>query len=435
MKLSIRAFLSLITAATLMATMVSCAKPAESTTGSGVTPSTSEAPKEDVELSLWHIWPTGSITEIISKFVEQYQQDNPHVKIKIDATQQDEYQQRKLKVAAATGMQGDVFMSWGAGYTQPFIDAGAVLPLDDYFAADKTEDRMMDGVLDYFKYDGKTYGLPLKKWAGVLFCNTEIFDANQVAYPETWEQLMAAVKTFGEKDITPLVLGAKDAWHIGMLQNALAVRTAGVEASNAALAGNASFDTPEMVQSAQLLKDLNDAGAFGKGTLGISADEAQMEFYMGKVPMYYSGSWTAAECDSDENDLTGKIKVMPMPTVQGGKGDATTYLGGAIDAYMVNGKTKYPDEAVKFAIALTEYQSAESYKIGDSIPAWNIDVDESNVSPVLIDINNMTKNATGYVLAWDTFLVGADIDNHYNLLQGLIGGTVTPEDFAKKMQG
>ena len=386
-----------------------------------------------VELTLWHIWPTGDMTTIIDTFVKQYEKDN-NVKIKVDATQQDEYQQRKLKVAAASASQGDVFMTWGAGYAKPFIEAGAVLPLDSYLKADKTEDRLMNGVLDYFTYDGKVYGLPLKKWAGILFCNTELFEKNNVQLPETWDQMMTAVKAFRAKDITPLVLGAKDAWHIGMIQNALAVRTAGVEACNDALSGKGTLDTPEIVKSAQLLVDLNNAGAFVKGTIGVSADEAQMEFFAGTVPMYFSGSWTAADCESDENQIKGKIKVLPMPSVDGGKGDKNTYLGGAIDCYMVNGKTKNPDEAVKFAIALTEYQCKESYKIGDSIPAWKVKVDDSELNPVLSQISKMTESATGYVLAWDTFLEGAAIDNHYNLLQGLIGGTVTPEQFAKEMQ-
>lgn len=392
------------------------------------------AEPEQVELSLWHIWPSDMKTEFIADFVEQYMADNPHVKITIDATQQDEYQQRKLKVATATGMQGDVFYTWGAGYAQQFVDAGAVLPLDAYFEADNTYDRMLDGVLDYFTYDGKVYGIPNKNWCGILFCNTELFEEYGVEYPETWDQLMTAVSTFREAGLTPMALGAKDAWHIGMYQNALALRTAGVDACNDALLGDASFDTPEIVESARLMKELYDAEAFMKGTLGIAYDEAQMEFFMGLVPMYYSGDWTAQDCDDPENDIQGKVKVMSMPAVPNGKGDTTTFLGGVVEGYMVNAHTKYPEEAVRFAIALTEYQSQMSYIVGDGMPAWKTNIDESDVSPTLLAIKNLISDATGYVLAWDTALVGSAIDAHYNLLQQLLGGEVTPEEFAQKMQ-
>ena len=56
------------------------------------------------------------------------------------------------------------------------------------------------------------------------------------------------------------------------------------------------------------------------------------------------------------------------------------------------------------------------------------------MSPTLIKIREMIQPATGYVLAWDTFLTGAAIDAHYQLLQGLIAGTTTPEEFASGMQ-
>jgi raffinose/stachyose/melibiose transport system substrate-binding protein len=269
----------------------------------------------------------------------------------------------------------------------------------------------------------------------VLFCNTELFEKHGVKIPETWDDMMLAVKTFKDAGVTPMVLGAKDGWHIGMIQNALAVRTAGPDYMNQALAGTATLDTPEIVKSAQLLVDLNNAGAFTKGTMGIGADEAQEEFYMGLVPMYYGGSWVASGCDNEENAIQGKVKVVPMPAVEGGKGDITTFSGGVIDMMMVNAATKHPDEAFDFALGMTKYMSEECYKIGDSLPAWKLEnVDESEVSPTLIAIKDLIQTSTGYVLAWDTFLTGASIDAHYQLLQGLIAGTVTPEDFAKQMQ-
>lgn len=390
--------------------------------------------KEEVTISFWHIWPTGDVSNIIAEFIEQYEIDHPHIKIKADATQAEEYQHRKLKVAAANGSQADVFMCYGGGYAKPYVEAGVILPLDDYLEADKTKERLLGGVLEYFQYEGKTYGVPLKKWAGVLYCNTEIFEENNVKYPETWEELMTAVETFKKNGITPITLGAKDAWHIGMIQNALAVRTAGVLECNKALAGEASLDTAQIEQSAQLLVDLNNAGAFPNGTLGISSDEANLEFLLGNTAMYYCGSWVAMECENEENEIKGKVKVMPMPAIENGKGDINAFMGGAIDGLMVNANTKHKEESIKFALALAEHLSTECYKIGDSIPAWNTDIDESEVNPVLVEIKKLTQDATGYVLAWDTFLEGSAIDAHYNLLQGLIGGTVTPKEFAAGMQ-
>lgn len=405
----------------------------------GSTPQTSgdgnsADPEEQITLTLWHSFGSTVSQDVIDDFIEIYEAENPNIKIVQENAQIEEYQFRKLKVAVTNGSQGDVFLSYGAGYSKPFVDAGACLPLSDYLEADNTAERLQDGVLEYFTYDGEVYGLPIKKWAGVLYCNRTLFEQYDLEYPETWDDLLHVVEVFRANGVTPMALGAKDGWHIGMYQNALAVRTAGTEYSNEAVAGEASLDTPEIARSAELLMELVNAGAFDEGTLAISADEANMEFNLGNIPMYYSGSWTAAECENPENNIQGIIDVVPMPTVPDGKGDANQYLGGAIDCYMVNSKTKYPDEAVKFAIALTEYQSNEGYKLGDGVTAWKSDIDESEVNPVLLKINELTESATGYMLAWDTFLTGSAIDAHYNLLQELVGGAITPEQFAQQME-
>lgn len=389
---------------------------------------------DKITLTLWHSFVSGVSQDVIEDFIEIYEEEHPNIKIVQETAQVEEYQFRKLKVAVANNSQGDIFLSYGGGYSQSIVDAGAALPLNDYLEADKTYDRMQSGVLEYFTYGDKVYGLPIKKWAGVLYCNSELFEQAGLTYPQTWEQLLNCVKVFREKGITPMALGGKDGWHIGMYQNALAVRTGGVDYCNKAIVGEDTLNTEAIVKSAKLLRELADAGAFSEGVMALSADEAQMEFYIGKVPMYFSGSWTAAECENPENLIQGKIDVVPMPTVEGGLGGATEFSGGAIDCYMINSKTEHPEEAVAFAIALTEYQSNEGYKLGDGVTAWKSELDDSEVNPVLVEINKLTDSATGYVLAWDTFLQGTAIDAHYNLLQELLGGSITPEQFAEKMQ-
>lgn len=390
---------------------------------------------EQITLSFWHIWPTDQMSEIVDEYIAIFEAEHPNIKIEATATQEVEYQQTKLRIAASNKSQGDVFFCWGGGYAKDYVDAGAVLPLDAYFEKYGVYDQILEGTLVNGIYDGKVYGLPLKQWAGVLFCNQELFDQYGVKIPQTWDEMMTAVKTFRENNVTPMVLGAKDAWHIGMIQNALAVRTAGVDYVNSALSGNATLDTEAIVRSAELLVELNEAGAFPKGTLGLGSEESQEEFMMGMIPMYYGGSWVCSGCDSDENSVQGKIVVVPMPTVEGGLGDETTYSGGVIDMMMVNAGTEHPDEAFEFALGMTKYMSEECYKIGDSLPAWKLpDIDESEVSPTLISVKNLIQNSTGYVLAWDTFLSGAAIDAHYQLLQALIAGTVTPAQFAAEMQ-
>lgn len=436
--------LSIVLAGTMIAGMAGCGGTTKETTKetdqkeSTQTEDTAdekeEASDEEINLTFWHIWPDDRMGEIVDSYIEQFEEEHQNVHVESVATQEMEYQNNKLKVAAASGSQGDVFMSWGGGYAKTYVDAGVVLPLDELMEANGTKEELLDGTLTYATYNDKVYGIPLKQWAGVLFCNEELFDEYDVKIPETFDELLEAVKAFRAEDVTPMTLGAKDGWHIAMIQNAFAVRTAGADYMNKALQGEETLDTEEIVKSAELLCELNDAGAFAEGTLGISAEESQEEFYMGMIPMYYGGSWVASGCDNEENEIQGKIKVVPMPSVDGEKGGANSFSGGAIDMMMINANTEHPEMAYEFACGMTKYFSEEAYKIGDSLPAWKVDVDDSEVSPTLLQIQELIQNADGYVLAWDTFLEGAAIDAHYQLCQGLIAGTTSPEEFAKGMQ-
>ena len=150
----------------------------------------------------------------------------------------------------------DIFFSWGAGFSKPFVKADNVLALDDYIS-DGTKEKIAAGTLDNFIFDGKIYGLPMYTWSGILYCNKELFDANDVKIPDTYDELLKAVNTFNEKDIIPITCGEKERWPGMFFQNILAIRTAGVKLSNQALNKEASFDQPQFVESvARSLKSL-----------------------------------------------------------------------------------------------------------------------------------------------------------------------------------
>ena len=388
----------------------------------------------ECDLTFWHVFVEDEKLEIIDNYIKEFNKAYPNVNVEQVYVNDEEYVS-KLQVAAANGTQGDVFFSYGGGQAEPYVESGVVMPLDDYFEESGVGDKLLPGSLTYCTYDGKAYGIPLKQWAGVLFCNQKLFDEYDVEIPKTWDEFQSAIKTFKENGITPLALGAGDAWHVQSYQIAFAVRYAGPDAVNRMLNGEESFVNDDIIKSAQTVIDLNNEGAFTKNTLGYSAEEAEAEFYMGNVAMFYGGSWSCAEIDKDGSGIQGNCTVTYLPTVPGGKGDETTYSGGVIDFLMVNQNTKNPDIALAFASGIAEYMSAEFYKIGDSLPAWKVEeIDESEVSPTLLAIQQLTENATGYVLAWDTVLDSSLTEVHYNLCQGLISGEVSAEEFAEGMQ-
>jgi raffinose/stachyose/melibiose transport system substrate-binding protein len=388
---------------------------------------------EPIELNLWHIWATESDSnkEPFEKALTEWLADNPHVKINVEATENETYK-IKLRVAVAVNEAPDIFYSWGAGFAKPFIASGKVLPLDDRLT-EETRNKLLPGSLDNFTYDGQVYALPTFMIAGIFYVNTELFDRYQIPIPETFDALLAAIKGFREAGLTPIALGGKDGWPGIFYQNVLAIRTAGIDKCQAALRKEESFDQPAFIESAALLRQLVDAGAFDARCIQMTQYEADQQFLSGLVPMYFTGSWLAGIIEKDDQ-MRHKVQVYNFPSITDAAGDANGFVGGTIDTFMISASTRFPDEAVQAISEISERFSRESYMAGAGLPAWQFDIDKSLISPLSVDIVALLEGRDGFVLAWDTILEGLDARTHINLVTDILAGRKSPEEFAREMQ-
>ena len=387
-------------------------------------------------IKVWTLWTdtTDDINAVaFRKALETAKTDLPEIVIEHDATANEAYK-TKIKTAMAANEAPDVFFAWGAGFVKQFVDAGKVEPLDEYLA-DGTAERIKGGANTNFVFGGETYGVTFSQWVASLYCNKALFDEYGVKIPETYDELMQAVKTFNANDVYPITVGGKDKWPAMFWQNALAVRTAGAETCNAALAGEASFDTPEFVESAELLADLVDAGAFVDGALGLDYNESGALYLEGEAAMYYMGNWFAGDIAGHDSDIAENTVVARFPVLPNGKGNETQYLGGSIDGLCVSADSDHKEAAATVAKYLMEQVARNLASAGEGLPTWNTDdVVSEKTNPVIDQIKSQISNSTGYVLAWDTFLSGADADDHKNYVASIFGQELAAEEFAALMQ-
>lgn len=217
-------------------------------------------------------------------------------------------------------------------------------------------------------------------------------------------------------------------------QNVLALRTGGAKLNNAALAGEAPFDSPEFLEASRKVKELVDLNAFNKGYMGMNFDEFKALFLAGLIPMVYQGDWLAGDCELEDSAVKGKIIATHFPAIEGSDASPRDFLGGALDSFMVSANTKHKEEAVRALEFLCETQSKLCFENGMGIPVFKSDLDLSKTNRITRQIIDLQNEATGFVLAWDTFLVGEDTELHLDLVQELIGGVITPEEFCAEMQ-
>ena len=390
--------------------------------------------KEEVELTFWHIWgaETDASYAAVKKVIADFQQEYPHIKIKEDTTENEAYK-TKIKASAAANELPDLFSSWGGGFSKPFIDSGRVLAIDDYLD-DETKSKMVNGALANVTYDGKVYGMTFGLSCGALFCNKELFEKYNVKIPETYDELVEAVKTFRANGVTPMAVSGKDIWTIAMYFDAMALKAAGGDKVYKTLTKQGSFKDPEFLYAAEKFAELVELGAFPEGAAGLSKDESDIPFLEGQIPMLFNGSWTAGTVYRDDSKIKDKVTVVGFPVFSDGKGSKNEFTGGASDCIMVNANTKHKDEAVLFLKYFCENMAREDYLAGAYLPAWKVEVDESNINPVTVELAKLTSEAEGFTLWWDTLLEGEDTQTYLNSLQELFLGSITPEEFIDRLQ-
>ena len=388
---------------------------------------------EPVELNLWHIWAAESESskKPFEDAVKEFCDENPNYKINLDATENEAYKTKMVATIAANEAP-DIYFYWSGGYMQNIVDGGKLLPLNDYLD-DATMDKILGGTLTNMTFNDKIYGIGHSMSVGTFFVNTELFDKYNLQIPETWDDLISVCQTFIDNGVTPMAVGAKESWCIDMYLDLIETRAAGYETCYNALTKKGSFVDDGIIDGAAKLQQLVNMGAFTNGAMGVSRDESEVPFYNGEIPMYVNGSWTIGNINADTCPVKGKIKIAKFPTISE-KSNVNDFTGGVAETFVINSATKYPKEAVYALTEISQKFSRNLYLSGAGIPTWKVEVDESQIDPLTLDLVNLIQDSDTYTLWWNTLLEGEDSEHYMNRSSELFAGQLTPEEFANQLQ-
>ena len=161
---------------------------------SSTAPAMAKDKEEQITLTIWHqsVADTDPVKKIIEDSVEEYHELHPNVTIEQDGVTGEQYK-TKIKTAFAAGEAPDIsYMFSGGSFVKPYIDAGYLMPIDDYVSED-TLNSVLPGMLDGCTFDGKLYTLPTVTFLANLYCNTEMFEKAGERFRQTgmncWMQL------------------------------------------------------------------------------------------------------------------------------------------------------------------------------------------------------------------------------------------------------
>ncbi|WP_042166049.1 ABC transporter substrate-binding protein [Paenibacillus gorillae] len=263
-----------------------------------------------VTISFMHF--KSDFTDGVAKIVEQFETENPLIKVNVQPVKYDDYY-TLLKTKLASGDIVDVFTLNAGAQTKLFSDGGYLEDLTGKpFLADFEE-----AVLKSQSTDGKNYVMPVNANPIAVFYNKQIFTELGIEIPRTYDALIEAGKKIKEAGKTPFALGWKDPWTLSMwLSRDMPSNSALVnnqpdffeklETGSVKFADNPATRT--MIEHAQQLFELGN-----KDQLGVDYNGAVDLFAKGDVGMMYMGTWPLADIQKKNPDLYNNMGYFPYP--------------------------------------------------------------------------------------------------------------------------
>ncbi|MCU1804255.1 extracellular solute-binding protein [Cytobacillus firmus] len=387
-------------------------------------------------IKFMHLWPAGSSkqqNQIVTDIIEQYEAEHEDVKIEVEVLENEQYK-NKIKVLSSSNELPDVGFTWAAGYMTPFVKGNLFAELDDVLN-DGLKDSFVSGTTEAYALDGKTYGLPLELNIAPIYYNKEIFEKYNLDVPQTYSEFENAVKTLADNGVAPIALGNKDRWTGSLWYMYLADRFGGAEVLNKAIDRSASFEDPALISAAEEIQNLVKVNAFNKGYNGLSNDEGKAEFLNGNAAMYLMGTWELPNFTTNEEipqDFRDSVGFFKFPTVEGGKGNIDSWVGGPGVGLFVAENSKVKDESKEFVKFFVEKWGEQSVEKAGVIPATKVDTDKVDLPDLYIDVLNELNKASSLTLFADVQMSASVAETHLNLIQSLFGNEVKPDDYAKQ---
>lgn len=338
----------------------------------------------------------------------------------------------KLRTSFASGDAPNVFIEYGGSRVMDYVESDALLDMKPYFDEDPdwydTFYPSMFGDLIYEDYPDGIWGVPFKSYTVALFYNKEIFEEQGLTPPTTWDELLDVCAKLKEAGIKPFQIGEKDTFRLGHFHNNVVIKTLGAGAAAQLADRSLAYDSEELIETYQKIKDLLDNGYLGDDIISMDYTTEKSVFADGGAAMHYDGSWYVSEIYG--TDFYDKVGVVPFPTIN--EEYADNAQGGASDMWFVTKMDKSDEEIAASVEFLKWFTSIETYEANRKVAAViypvKLEPDTDVENPLLDEINEIVS---GYS-AMQTDLQNPDPASHMmdtvrNALQGLAMGNSAEE--------
>ena len=373
---------------------------------------------EDVTINFWHHYSAQSAENetLMNVLIPAFEADNPGIKVNAVSHEWAELHDKVL-VSANSNALPDVARC-DIAWLPEFQKMGILVALDEEMP-DFTEvsGQLLDSAMSTAVIGGHYYGLALNTNSKIVFYNTAMLEAANVAVPTTMDEWVEAVKALsGENENGQQVWGWNEPALAGWNICPFIWSFGGALTNEGQTVATGYVNGPATVKAVETFAELVQSGAI----TGFNAGDIPMTdgFGTGRYAMMLEGPWKSAELAGAYPDVA--YGTAPIPA---GEGGSVSVLGGE-DIAMFN--TANQEAAWKFMQFMTsEYAETEMAKCGQipvNVAALESDtVKNADYAPFIEAIQ--TARARPTVAAW------SEMDNGLQVaLTAVVSGEKTAQE-------
>jgi raffinose/stachyose/melibiose transport system substrate-binding protein len=394
---------------------------------------------KEMTITLWDIATEDPANTIQQGAVDRFMADHPNIKVETTHIQNDTYKE-KLVIAMSSGECPDMYMHWGGGPMNEYINSGFGVPVTD-LVKNYCDVDFLDAAIAQSTYNGEIYAVPYGGIGGSgIFYNKTIFSKLNLTVPTTISELEKVCDTLKANGYIPFSLANQNKWTGSMYFMYLAARFGGVDEFNAAVSGTGSFESDAFQYAAETIQKWIKAGYFPDGVNSLNTDDGQDRqlMYTEEAAMMLHGSWQAASMKNDNEEwYTQNIDYFTFPKLETSKADQSIVVGTSIGNGFTFNTGDDKDKLNACFILATQYYNDDTYnqaqlKAG-TIPSIN-GMGDTIEDPCMQKIWTDFTNASNVQLWYDQYLPPTVSEAHQSTCQEIFGLTMTAAEANKTLQ-
>ena len=362
--------------------------------------------------------------------VARFEAGNLGVTVELETVSHSGGYDQVLDTRLISGEMADIYMEV-THRLRRIIDAGYAAPIT---GADFI-DNYQDSVIELASADGEVYAIPTEVSSVGIWYNRQILADSGIAFPQTWDDFVAAAETLQANGYDPLVMANKAGISAQFLTSPLARdlmyttfdAQAFIQSVNSGKNGFSEVYLPAFERLAAVTEaeyyDAVDSMGWFIGEEGIAA------FSQGNAAFFPGGNWFAALFE--DTDPSGNIVMGPNPiTLDVAKAavQPQSYL------LMYPGSDNY-EPALEFMRFFSQPDVMNAYVAAlDGFSPLTAEFVPDNPNPRLEPIGSAI--AAGNTVAWhipNGLAIGSEVPVVREVLQELVLGNVTAAEAAERL--